>query len=183
MSYSLAGNIPNPIPMDNTDAARVAQVGVVHGTGMPWLETNLTVRNVSSGQAQAAVDLVRSTLSSSGAVVADVRWVAGGTIYSRWKPSRPAQGVEYAEQMRAALLQAAQRLGANAAILMDRFVIDMPVGQDNLYVYPPAETTMASTMWATPAMGVAALVALGLAGAAVYVSRSQVRRNRRRRSR
>lgn len=48
---------------------------------------------------------------------------------------------------------------------------------------PPTETT-GGTDWASPViMGTAALVAFGLAGAAVYVSQSRVRRNRRRRRR
>lgn len=179
MSYALSGNIPNPIPEINTRAAEGARVGAIVGTGYPWLDANLRVFGVSQQQSTAAADIARAILSSSGANVLEAQWVAGGTIHVRWKPStREMSAVTYATELRDALLRAArERLGPNAQIILDRFRIEMPSGQDDLFVYPQA----AGVALTTPTIiGIGTITVVGIVGTAFYFFTRRVRRNRKR---
>lgn len=182
MSYALSGNTPNPIPDTNTSAAESAHVGVIIGGGYPWLDASLRVVNVSPQQAAAAADLARAILSSSGASVLETRWVAGGTIHARWKPSqRDVLAVRYATELRDGLLEAARRLGPNAQIILDRFRMEMPSGQNDLYIYP--DTLPASSAHTTYVIAsVGALATMGIVAVAIHLYQRSRRpsRNRRR---
>jgi hypothetical protein len=176
------------------------------GPSIPWLDANLIVRNVTADQAARNVrDIIRSTLTVSGATVDDVSWVEGGYVHVRWRPNSERPAIEYATSVRDALLQAALALSSRSQIIMTRFRVDMPTGRTNLYVYPigapPAPP--APVPGAMPAPSVDALVpseaagdsngvvvavaAVGvlamLGGAGYYLSRRKavVRKNRRRR--
>jgi hypothetical protein len=213
MSYALSGSTPSPIPSANTPEAVGFEVGSSVwgwlGPGVPWLDANLIVRNVTADQAARQVrDVVRSALTTTGATVDDVRWVEGGFVHVRWRPNSVRPAVAYATSVRDTLLQAAQeRLGARSQIVMTRFRVDMPTGQTNLYVYPDAppppppppipgsipapsttdappgdEDSSSGIVVAVAAVGVLAM----LGGVGYYLSTrrpASVRRNRRRRHR
>lgn len=210
MSYALSGTAPSPIPSANTPASRDFEVGSyvmgLLGPGVPWLDANLIVRNVTADQAARQVlDNIRSTLTVSGATVDEVRWVEGGYVHARWRPNSARPAVEYATSVRDALLRGALTLSPRSQIIMTRFRVDMPTGRTNLYVYPigappapPAPTPGAiaapSVDAPTPSeeadsgntvvIGVAAVGILAmLGGVGYYLSKSKravVRRNRRR---
>lgn len=214
MSYALSGSTPSPIPSANTPDARDFEVGAyvmgLLGPGVPWLDANLIVRNVTADQAARQVrDVIRSALTTTGATVDDVRWVEGGFVHARWRPNSTRPAVEYATSVRDALLQAAQALGPRSQIIMPRFRVDMPTGRTNLYVYPigaappppapipgaipapsseaspPSESDESDTGSINVVVGVAAMsVLVVLGGVGYYLSqRKPVRRNRRRRRR
>jgi len=205
MSYALSGSTPVPVPTTNTPEVLGLSIGVMRlgvGYGMtPWLDANLVVRNVTPAQANAARDIARSVLTTSGATVDDVRWVAGGFLHARWQPTAERPAVEYATQVRDALLRASVELSPRSQIIMVRYRIDMPALRDDIYVYPvgpvpppppapagaPPDTvgvTPPSLLSSPAIMGTAAVIAVGLIGAAIYVSRApRVRKNRNRRRR
>jgi len=148
MSYrqpqALAGTTPSPIPSGNTATVQSFTVGSgVPAMGLlgphvtvPWLDANLVVRNVNREQAALGViDNVRSALTATSNVVDDIRWVAGGYVYARWRPLSSQPAVQYATMVRDALLQSAQRISPQSQIVMTRFRVNMPMGT-NLYVYP-----------------------------------------------
>lgn len=210
MSYALSGDTPVSIPPTNTTAVQGLSVGVVRlGVGygfVPALDANLVVRNVTPEQAEVAKAIVRSTLVSTGATVEEVKWVTGGFLYARWKPTSERPAVSYATSIRDALLRASLELSPRSQIIMTRYRVNMPALRENLYVYPvgpvpePPPRTSAQeppdTVGLTPPtspliIGGAAVAAIGLLGAAVYVAqrnartlayrpRGRVRRNRRR---
>lgn len=209
MSYALSGTAPSPIPSANTPDARDFEVGSyamgLLGPGVPWLDANLIVRNVTADQAARQVlDNIRSTLTVSGATVDEVRWVEGGYVHARWRPNSARPAVEYATSVRDALLRGALALSPRSQIIMTRFRVDMPTGRTNLYVYPigapppppppePGTIAAPSTNTLAPAeessgnsavIGVAAIGILTmLGGVGYYLSKRSktVRRNRRRR--
>ena len=204
MSYAaLAGSTPSPIPTSNTEEVRGLAVGVTRiGPGyaeVPWLDANLIVRNVTPAQADAALTAARLTFSNNG-TVDEVRWTSGGFIHVRWRPNSEQPAVDYATRIRDQLLRASVNLvGPRAQIVMMRYRIDMPALRDDIYVYPvgpvppppaappgaPPDTvgvTPPSLLSSPAIMSVAAVIAVGLVGTAIYVSRSKsVRKNRRRR--
>ena len=183
MSYALSGSTPDPIPTENTEAALAARVGVIVGGGRLFLKTDLTVQNVPQDRARSAVDVVRAALTSSGATVSEVGWVAGGKIRVKWKPNQDTAAVEYATQLRELLLRAAQQIGPEARIILSYVQIDMPSGQEDLYIYPVQVASILPTRWVSRAlMGASALLAIGVFTATIFLSRG-VRRNRRRRRR
>jgi hypothetical protein len=184
VSYALSGNTPNPIPETNTEAALAARVGVIEGSGFPWLDADLTVSGVSPRQSAAAADIARAVLSSSGATVTEARWVAGGKIHVRWKPSaREQSAVAYATQIRDSLKRVArEQLGPDSRIRLSYFRIEMPAGQDDLFIYPASGDEDGAASWMTPTIiGVGVLGLLGLGAATFYFAR--MRKNRRRRRR
>lgn len=220
MSYraplALSGSTPNPVPTANTaDAASFTVGSYVYAPPLaaiePWLDANLAVRNVNLEQSALNVpDLVRRTLEAMGASVSDVRWVAGGYLYTRWRPSASQPAVQYATAVRDSLLQAAQRISPQSQIIMRRFRVNMPTGRQDIYVYPtgtvpPAPPPISGTRSSEGPLPTEAqsasgldwgLVAAGLAGATALIggvgfvfyrrSRQQQmksnRRGRRRRS-
>ena len=213
MSYSLAGSTPNPVPMANTsDAASFTTGSYVYAPPLaalvPWLDANLAVRNINLEQSALNVpDLVRATLTALGASVSDARWVAGGYLYTRWRPSASQPAVQYATAVRDALLQAALRISPQSQIIMRRFRVNMPTGRQDIYVYPtgtvpPPPPPVAGTRSSdgpppTEAQSVSGidtgLVVAGVAGAAVIVAagigfvmyrkKQQMKSNRRSRRR
>lgn len=215
MSYSLAlaGSTPNPIPGTNTADATAFTVGsYVYAPPIaalvPWLDANLSVRNVNLEQSALNVpDLVRSTLTALGASVSDARWVAGGYLYTRWRPSQSQPAVQYATAVRDALLQAALRISPQSQVIMRRFRVNMPTGRQDIYVYPtgsvpapppPVPGTRSSEgplpTEAQSAGGIdLGLVAAGVVGATVLIggigfalyrrNRQQLKSNRRGRRR
>lgn len=210
MSYALSGDTPASIPATNTVAVQGLSVGVMRlGVGygfVPSLDANLVVRNITPGQAEVAKAIVLSTLASTGAVVEEVKWVAGGFLYARWKPSSERPAVAYATTVRDALLRASLEISPRSQIIMTRYRIVMPALRDNVYVYPvgpvpeppprvsaqePPDTVGLTPPTSPLIIGTAAVAAIGLVGAAVYVAqrnartlayrpRGRVRRNRRR---
>jgi len=209
MSYALSGETPVSIPTANTTEVQGLSVGVTRlGVGLygfvPALDANLVVRNITPEQAETAKAIVRSTLSSMGTVL-DVRWVTGGFLYARWRPTSERPAVAYATSIRDALLRASLEISPRSQIILRRYRIIMPPLRDDVYVYPvgpvpdpPPRTSPQDppdTVGLTPPtspliIGSAAVVAIGLVGAAVYVSqrtarslayspRGRVRRNRR----
>lgn len=218
MSYraplALSGSTPNPIPTANTSDAAAFTVGsYVYAPPLaalvPWLDTNLAVRNINLEQAALNVpDLVRATLTALGASVSDARWVAGGYLYTRWRPSQSQPAVQYATAVRDALLQAALRISPQSQIIMRRFRVTMPTGRQDIYVYPtgavppppppiagtrssegplPTEAQSASSIdWGMVAAGIGgATVLLGGVGFVLYrrSRQQQVKSNRRSRRR
>lgn len=206
MSYALSGSTPVPVPTTNTDEVRSLSVGVTRlGVGygsVPWLDANLIVRNVTPAQADDALTAARLTFSNNG-TVDEARWTSGGFIHVRWRPNSEQPAVDYATRIRDQLLRASVNLvGPRSQIVMMRYRIDMPALRDDIYVYPvgpvppppaappgaPPDTvgvTPPSSLLSSPAiMGTAAVVAIGLVGTAIYVSRApRVRKNRNRRRR
>lgn len=211
MSYALSGSTPNPIPSTNTSTAQGFEVGS-YAFGLlnghtPWLDANLTIRNVTLAQwARELIPLIRSTLVSSGATVGAIRSVQGGFIYVKWKPNSARPAVEYATYIRDLLLQAASALGSRSQILMTRFRVEMPTGRENIYVYPngapppppppvpgsvaapttpappegsdPGESSGSGTTIALAIGGISVLATLAVAGY-YFSKRKTVRRNRR----
>jgi hypothetical protein len=193
----------------NTADARDFAVGSyvmgLLGPGVPWLDANLIVRNVTADQSARQVqDIIRSALTTTGATVDSVRWVEGGFAHARWRPNSSRPAVEYATSIRDALLQAALTLSPRSQIVMTRFRVDMPTGRTNLYVYPigappPPPPPIPGAILAPSAdapppppvdsgngavIGIAAVgVLVMLGGVGYYLSKRKttVRRNRRRR--
>jgi len=157
---------------------------------------------VTPAQADDALTAARLTFSNNG-TVDEARWTSGGFIHVRWRPNSEQPAVDYATRIRDQLLRASVNLvGPRSQIVMMRYRIDMPALRDDIYVYPtgavpppppplpgaPPDTvgvTPPSSLLSSPAiMGTAAVVAIGLVGTAIYVSRApRVRKNRNRRRR
>lgn len=140
-SFPLGGTTPAPIPSGNTDEISSFNVGsYVVGPGyatVPWLDANITVRNVTADQAaRSVIDAIHSALVSTGATVDSVQWVTGGYIHAMWRPGTSESAIHYATRVRDALLQAALQLSPRSQFIMNRLRVNMPPLRTDLYVYP-----------------------------------------------
>ena len=179
------------------------RVGIGYGSipygTVPWLDASLVVRNVTPDQTDSALSAARSTLANFG-TVSDARWTPDGLIYVRWRPNSEHPAIDHATRIRDQLLRASTSfVGPRSQIIMTRYRVNMPDLREDVYVYPvgpvpapPAprpesrEELVEGTSVALPSalgspavMGAAAFVAVSLAAAAIYISRSKVDRRSR----
>lgn len=109
---------------------------------VPWLDAALTVSGIPSTQAGRVPAAVRAKLESVGSEVDRVVWGGGeglesirGKVYVRWRPDKTYNAVDYANVARRLFMAAAEGFPSGARLNMNRYRIDVPLG-DDLYVYP-----------------------------------------------